>query len=313
LSEAGAFRPSTTFAAALARLADLLGRSGIEDPRREARLTLGAACGFSPVAMVAEPEAPLGAAAGNLANFAARRAAGEPLSRIVGNREFWGLALTITPDVLDPRPETETVVEIAVAMFRDRRMDALRILDLGVGSGALLCALLAEFANGSGIGVDVSAPAAEAARRNIEACGLARRAEIRVADWTTDLVGSFDLIVSNPPYVRSADIDGLPREVRDFDPPLALDGGSDGLEAYRAIVPASAPLLAAGGRLLVEIGVGQAADVLSIATSAGFVECTFHRDIAGVERVLAARSRQPDSGRRNQEGRDRRESVSANP
>ena len=129
MSEAGAFHPSTTFAVALARLADLLGRSGIEDPRREARLTLGAACGFSAVAMVAEPEAPFGSAAGKLAIFAARRAAGEPLSRIVGNREFWGLALTITPDVLDPRPETETVVETAVAMFRDRRLDALSILD----------------------------------------------------------------------------------------------------------------------------------------------------------------------------------------
>ena len=119
--------------------------------------------------------------------------------------------------------------------------------------------------------------------------------------------------MSNPPYVRTADIAGLPREVRDFDPPLALDGGSDGLKAYRAIVPASAPLLAGGGRLLVEIGAGQAADVLAIATSAGFVECTFHRDIAGVERVLAARSRQMDLRRWNQEGRDRRESVSANP
>ncbi len=313
MSEAGAFRASTTLAEALARLTDLLGRSGIEDPRREARLTLGAACGFSAVAMVAGPEAPLGAKAEKLANFAARRAAGETLSRIVGNREFWGLTLTITPDVLDPRPETETIVETAVAMFRDRRMDALRILDLGVGSGALLCALLAEFANGRGIGVDVSAPAAEVARRNIEACGLARRAEIRVTDWTTNLVGPFDLIVSNPPYVRSADIAGLPREVRDFDPLLALNGGSDGLEAHRAIVPASAPLLAAGGRLLVEIGTGQAADVLAIATSAGFVECTLHSDLAGVERVLAARSRQTDSGRWNQKGRDRRECVSASP
>jgi release factor glutamine methyltransferase len=313
LSEAGAFRPSTTFAEALARLADLLGRSGVEDPRREARLTLGAASGFSSIAMIAGPRAPLGAAAGKLAHFAARRAAGELLSRIVGNREFWGLALTITPDVLDPRPETETVVETAVAMFRDRRMDAVRILDLGVGSGALLCALLAEFVNGRGIGVDVSARAAEVARRNIEACGLARRAEIRVADWTTDLAGPFDLIVSNPPYVRSADIAGLPREVRDFDPRLALDGGPDGLKAYRAIVPASAPLLAAGGLLLVEIGAGQAADVHAIAMSAGFVECRFHRDLAGIERVLAARSRQTDSGRRNQEGTGRRERVSANP
>ncbi len=313
MSEACVFLPPATLAEALARLTDLLGRSGVEDPRREARLMLGAACGFSPVGMVAEPGAPFGPAAGKLAIFAARRAAGEPLSRIVGAREFWGLALTITPDVLDPRPETETIVETAVAKFRDRRMDALRILDLGVGSGALLCALLTEFKNARGIGVDVSAPAAEAARRNIEACGLARRAEVRVADWTANLVGPFDLIVSNPPYVRSADIAGLPREVRDFDPTLALDGGFDGLEAYRAIMPASAPLLAARGRLLVEIGVGQAAQVLAIATNAGFVECTLHRDIAVVERVLAARSPEMDSRRPNEEGTIRRESVSPNP
>ena len=263
MSAAGAYRPSTTLTEAFASLTDSFRRCGIEDARREARLTVGAACGVSPVAMIAEPEQTLGAAARKLADFAARRAAGEPLSRIVGSREFWGLALTISPDVLDPRPETETLVELAVAMFRDRRMDALRILDLGVGSGALLCALLAEFANARGIGVDISAPAARVARRQHEACGLTRRAEIRVADWTNDLVGPFDLIVSNPPYVRSADIEGLSREVRDFDPRLALDGGSDGLDAYRAIVPKSAPLLVAGGWLLLEIGAGQAADVLA--------------------------------------------------
>jgi release factor glutamine methyltransferase len=259
--------------------------------------------------MIAEPEQPLGAAARKLANFAARRAAGEPLSRIVGSREFWGLELTISPDVLDPRPETETVVEVAVAMFRNRRMDALRILDLGVGSGALLCALLAEFANARGIGVDVSAPAARVARGNIEACGLIRRAKIRVADWTNGLVGPFDLIVSNPPYVRSAEIAGLSREVRDFDPRLALDGGSDGLDAYRAIVPKSAPLLAVGGWLLLEIGAAQAADVLAIATRAGFVDCTVHRDLAGLERVVAARSCETESGRWDPEGTSRRDRV----
>jgi release factor glutamine methyltransferase len=302
LSLAGAYRPSTTLTEAIARLADSFRRCGIEDPRREARLTVGAACGVSGAAMIAEPEQPLGAAAGKLTNFAARRAAGEPLSRIVGSREFWGLALTISPDVLDPRPETETLVEAAVALFRDRRMDALRILDLGVGSGALLCALLAEFANARGLGVDISAPAARMARGNIELCGLTRRAQIRVADWTDDLVGPFDLIVSNPPYVRSADIEGLSREVRDFDPRLALDGGSDGLDAYRAMVPKSAPLLAGGGWLLLEIGAGQAADVVAIATRAGFAECAVHRDIAGLGRVVAARSREPESGRWDREG-----------
>jgi len=309
LSVAGAYRPSTTLAEALARLTDSLGRCGIEDARREARLTVGAACGVSPAAMIAEPEQRLGAAARKLTNFAARRAAGEPLSRIVGSREFWGLALTISPDVLDPRPETETVVEAAVAMFRDRRMDALRILDLGVGSGALLCALLAEFANACGLGVDISASAAKVARGNIEACGLTRRATIRVTDWTNDLVGPFDLIVSNPPYVRSADIAGLSREVRDFDPRLALNGGADGLDAYRAIVPKLPPLLAAGGWLLLEIGAGQAADVLAVTTRAGFVDCAVHRDIAGLERVVAARSRETESGRWDREGTSRRDSV----
>jgi release factor glutamine methyltransferase len=301
LNVAGGYHPSTTLAEALAGLTDSFRRCGIEDPRREARLSAGAACGVSPAAMIAEPERPLGAAARKLANFAARRAAGEPLSRIVGSREFWGLKLTITPDVLDPRPETETLVEAAVAMLRDRRMDALRILDLGVGSGALLCALLAEFANARGIGVDISAPAARVARGNIEACGLTRRAEVRVADWTNDLVGPFDLIVSNPPYVRSADIEGLSREVRDFDPRLALDGGSDGFDAYRAVLPKSAPLLAAEGWLLLEIGAGQAADVLAIASGAGFLECAVHRDIAGIERVVAARPREAQSGRWGQE------------
>jgi release factor glutamine methyltransferase len=302
LSAAGAYRPSTTLTEAFASLADSFRRCGIEDARREARLTVGAACCVSRAAMIAEPEQRLGAAARKLTNFAARRAAGEPLSRIVGSREFWGLKLAISPDVLDPRPETETLVEAAVALFRDRRMDALRILDLGVGSGALLCALLAEFANARGLGVDISAPAARVARRNAEACGLARRAQIRVADWTDDLVGPFDLIVSNPPYVRSADIEGLSREVRDFDPRLALDGGSDGLDAYRAIVPKSAPLLAAEGWLLLEIGAGQAADVRAIATGAGFAECAVHRDIAGLQRVVAARSRETESGWCDREG-----------
>jgi release factor glutamine methyltransferase len=309
LSEAGLFRPSTTLAEAIGRLTDLFRRRGIEDPGREARLTLLAACHLSPIAMIDDPERLLGARARELASVATRRVAREPLSRIVGSREFWGLALAISPDVFDPRPETETVVEVATALFSDRRMDALRILDLGTGSGALLCALLTEFANGCGLGVDISVSAAKLARCNIEASALMGRAEIRVADWTKNLVGPYDLIVSNPPYVRSADIAGLSREVRDFDPRLALDGGSDGLKAYQAIVPASASLLAAGGWLVLEVGAGQAADVLAIATKAGFAKCTVHRDIAGLERVMAAGSPRADSGRGAQEGISRRDSV----
>jgi release factor glutamine methyltransferase len=309
LSEVEAFSASTTRSEAIARLVDTFRRTGVEEPVREARLTLCAALGLSPVALLLATAEPLGATAGRLDDFATRRAAGEPLSRIVGKREFWGLALTISPQVLDPRPETETVVEAAVTLFRGRRLDALRILDLGVGSGALLCALLGEFANGRGLGVDVSAAATKVAFDNIEACGLTERAEVRVGDWTSNVCGPFDLIVANPPYIPSADIAGLPRGVRDFDPRLALDGGTDGLEAYRAIMPASELLLAAGGWLLVEVGADRATDVHAIATEAGFFVCRSYRDLAGLERVVAARSPQGGSPRRSEEGAERRDRI----
>ncbi len=260
---------------------------GIENPAREARVSLCAASGLSPVALIVDPLEPLGSAAPRVQEVAARRTVGEPLSRIVGKREFWGLSLTITPAVLDPRPETETIVEAALSIFRDRRAEALRILDLGVGSGALLCALLTEFAVARGVGVDLSADAVDVARANLMACGLSSRAEIQVGDWTRALDGPFDLILSNPPYIPTADLPGLPREVRDFDPWLALDGGTDGLAAYRRILPESRRLLAAGGWLLAELGAGQAADVTVIANRCGFSAVTLYQDLAGLDRVLA--------------------------
>ncbi len=207
------------------------------------------------------------------------------MSRIVGKREFWGLDFTISPQVLDPRPETETIVEASLRLLRDRREEPLSILDLGVGSGALICALLSEFVHARGVGVDVSAAAANVARSNVEACGLAGRAEIRLGDWTRGLDGRFDLIVSNPPYVPSADLLRLPREVRNFDPRLALDGGIDGLDAYRRILPGSRSLLSGGGWLMVEIGAGQAADVTRLLVGAGFTRVRCHPDLAGRDRV----------------------------
>jgi len=250
---------------------------------------LRAASGVAPVALIVDSHEPLGSAALTIEQFAARRAAGEPLSRIVGRREFWALELTISPQVLDPRPETETIVEASLRLLRSRREEPLRVLDLGVGSGALICALLVEFPQARGVGVDISAGAADVARRNVAACGLASRAEIRVSDWASGIDGPFDLIVSNPPYIPSAELSALPREVRDFDPRLALDGGSDGLEAYQRIAPEARSLLCAGGWLMVEIGAGQAADVRAIVERCGFVDATILKDLAGRDRVVAAR------------------------
>jgi release factor glutamine methyltransferase len=278
---------STARSDALASLEQTFEACGIEDPAREARVSLCAASGLSPVALIVDPRQALGPAASRVQEVAARRAAGEPLSRILGKREFWGLALAITPQVLDPRPETETIVEAALSIFGDRRHEALRILDLGVGSGALLCALLTEFGAALGLGVDFSADAADVARTNLEACRLSPRSEIQVGDWTRALDGPFELIVSNPPYIATADLLGLPREVRDFDPWLALDGGSDGLAAYRRILPESRRLLAPGGWLLAELGANQAADVTAIANQCGFSDVTLHQDLAGLDRVLA--------------------------
>lgn len=279
---------STARSEAVATLKKAFEVRGIENPAREARLSLCAASGVSQVALIVEPREPLGSAASRVQEVSTRRAAGEPLSRIVGRREFWGLSLAISSQVLDPRPETETIVEAALSILSDRRDEPLRILDLGVGSGALLCALLTEFANARGVGVDISADAIDVALGNLDACGLSERTEIRVGDWTNGLEGRFDLIVANPPYIPTSDLPRLPREVRDFDPWLALDGGIDGLAAYRRILPGSRSLLASGGWLLAEFGAEQAAMLRAMAEQSGFADPRIYKDLAGLNRVLAA-------------------------
>lgn len=279
---------STARSEAVATLKEAFEVRGIENPAREARLSLCAVSGVSQVALIVEPREPLGSAASRVQEVSARRAAGEPLSRIVGRREFWGLSLAISSQVLDPRPETETIVEAALSILSDRRDEPLRILDLGVGSGALLCALLTEFANARGVGVDISADAIDVALGNLDACGLSERTEIRVGDWTNGLEGRFDLIVANPPYIPTSDLPRLPREVRDFDPWLALDGGIDGLAAYRRILPGSRSLLASGGWLLAEFGAEQAAMLRAMAEQSGFADPRIYKDLAGLNRVLAA-------------------------
>ena len=282
--------PTTTRAAARLILTTHLRALGFDEAEREATLLLTSACALRRVDLIGAAEAPLGEAAARLEAFTARRSAGEPLSRILGQRGFWSLEFAISPDVLDPRPETETIVEAALMSLAARRNETLAVLDLGVGSGALLAALLSEFPTARGVGVDVSEQAARIARGNFATLGLAQRAEVHVADWAEGLAGPFDLVVSNPPYIRSADIAALAPEVRDHDPRLALDGGADGLAAYRALAPQIARLLAPQGWFFLEVGADQAMDVTAIMANAGLAELTTVADLAGIARVVAGRS-----------------------
>ena len=230
-----------------------------------------------------------GAEAGAVAALTSRRLAREPVARIVGRKEFWGLPLKLNAHTLVPRPETETVVEAALAAL-DRggaRTRTLRILDLGTGSGALLLALLSELPAAVGVGTDISAEALACARDNAAALGLAQRASFVACDYGAALAGPFDLIVSNPPYIAHGDIAALAPEVSEFDPLRALDGGIDGLDGYRAIAADAPRLLAPNGSLVVELGAGQADAVISLMRGAGLVPTEPPRpDLAGIARAL---------------------------
>jgi release factor glutamine methyltransferase len=284
---AQALRAGVTRGAALMALRGLFAEAGIDDGAVDARLLLCAAGGLKSADLIRAPETALSEAAlQRLAPMAGRRAAGEPVSRILSRREFWGLPLTISPDVLDPRPDTETLVEVVVRELAHKREAPLRILDLGAGSGAILCALLKEFGAATGIAVDLSAPAAALARANLAACGLADRSRVVVGSWGRAIRGPFDIIVSNPPYIPSGEIDGLEREVRDHDPSLALDGGPDGLDAYRAIGPQLGPLLGENGLFFLEVGVGQAGGVMAILAEYGLTKLACDADLAGLARVV---------------------------
>jgi len=213
----------------------------------------------------------------------------EPLSRILRRREFWGLEFALSADTLDPRPETETVVEAVLRRVPDRGA-ALRFLDLGTGTGCILLALLSEFPAASGYGVDSAAGAAMTARRNAAALGLAARARFFVGDWGTAVSGRFDVIVSNPPYIVSAALAGLPREVALYDPRSALDGGADGLGCYRALAVDLSRLLGPGALFACEVGLGQTPRVAAIFRASGLAVEGCEYDLAGVERCIVAQT-----------------------
>jgi len=271
----------------------LIGQSfkiaGIESPEVDARLLLGHALRLDRAQLVAQNDRLLDAREVDAASaLAARRLRREPVSRILGTREFWSLPIVVTPDVLVPRPETETIVEAVLdAVGRDgTKMEKLRILDIGTGSGALLLALLKELTAAEGIATDISAAAIDVARENAKRNKLAARCSFVVCDIAAGVQGKFDLVVSNPPYIARADIAALEPEVRSYDPPVALDGGNDGLDAYRAIAAEASRLLAPGGRVFVELGAGQEAAVSALFTKAGLRVTPARKDLAGIPRAL---------------------------
>lgn len=264
--------------------ADMLRRAGLASPRREARLLLAHMLGRSPEDLIATPEMTVPDAACFQA-LLARRAGGEPRSRIVGNREFRDLDLRLTPDVLDPRPDSETLIDAALRSIDDA-CAPYRVLDLGVGSGCLLLALLQELPNAFGLGCDLSERAVAVARANARHTGLADRAGFLVADWGAGIAGRFDLLLANPPYIPTAAIARLAPEVRDHDPLLALDGGGDGLTCYRALVPELRRLLATGGRAFIEIGQGQAEQVRALCRAHGLAVTDIVPDLADIPRCL---------------------------
>jgi release factor glutamine methyltransferase len=280
-----------TVEAARRALAARLKAAAIESADLDARILTGHALGLDLTSLISAAQRELTSEeSACLEEFARRRLGGEPVARIIGEKEFWGLPLQLSPSTLVPRPDTETVIELALELLRvgGDLARPMRIADLGTGSGAILLALLSELPAAKGFGTDISEAALQTATANAAAAGLLERATFITCDYARGLSGSFDLIVSNPPYIRSADISRLAVEVRNHDPLAALDGGADGLDAYRALIPQAAGLLAPGAALVVEAGEGQSGPIQALMTSAGLTPATAPKaDLAGIPRAVA--------------------------
>lgn len=267
--------------------------AGIDNVRFEARLLLSHATGLTIEQLISRgPDAAPAAAAATLRELTARRVRREPMAYILGEREFWGLPFMVSPAVLIPRPDSETVIETVLDLLPDRSRK-LRILDLGLGSGCLLLTLLREYPQATGVGIDASEAALAVARANAEALGVAPRARLstgdwRQAGWSDRLEGPFDLLVSNPPYIESAVVDGLMPEVAAHEPRLALDGGADGFAAYRIIAAEAPRLVVPGGWAVVEAGEGQAPGIAALFGAAGLTPKPPRQDLGGIARVVPA-------------------------
>jgi release factor glutamine methyltransferase len=269
----------------------MLAHAGIEDAKASVRLLTSAACRMSAASLITNEEAEIGdKAAQQLTGYIARRLRHEPVSRILGSRSFWKGEFQISSDVLDPRSDTETLIETVLQHFASRRSDPLNILDIGTGSGIILCSLLQEFSAATGLGIDISAGACVVARKNVVGLGLAGRAAIANIGWS-DLPSApaWDLIVSNPPYIPTVSLDCLEPEVRQWDPSLALDGGPDGLDAYRALGPVIRDRLNGEGLGVLEIGHDQGETVPSIMGQCGLQHIETVLDLGGRARVVVVK------------------------
>ena len=269
-------------------LTNRLRAAGVSSPHLDARLLVCHALGIERSALFSHPErilAPAERAA--IDQLAQRRLGREPMSHVLGRREFWSLDFRVTADTLDPRPDTETVVEAALDYTRDRTRP-WRVLDFGTGSGCILLSLLTELPQATGVGVDIGAATLAVAADNARRLGLADRVRFVQGDWGAGVDGSFDLIVSNPPYIPDGDIAGLEAEVARFEPRRALAGGPDGLDCYRVLAPQIARLLVPGGEAALEVGLGQDPMVAALLEQAGLALRGVRRDLAGIARVVVA-------------------------
>jgi release factor glutamine methyltransferase len=263
----------------------------VDSPAIDARMLLEAASGVTRADIIGDPYRALTAEQlSELDRLLERRERREPVSQILGVKGFWKIMLRVTPDVLTPRPETETILDIVLPVIPEDR--PFRVLDLGVGSGAILLAILSERPLSVGLGVDASESALAVASENAETLGLSNRVTLAKGDWTAGLErDGFDLVVSNPPYIRSGDISSLAPEVRDHEPRLALDGGIDGLAAFRRLAVEIPKVLKPGGRFAVEIGFDQGAEVAGLFVQAGAIEVEVARDLGDRDRVIIGRKK----------------------
>lgn len=277
----------------LMRIRAKLAAAGVENPALDARILVREGGQFSDEKMLSGGLAPLSTEViEKIEKMAVARAAGAPVSRLIGRREFWGLEFALTNDTLDPRADTEILVEKSLEFCRLKAPEwggcPPRILDLGTGSGCILIALLHELRAATGVGVDINLGAVQAAQANAVALNVADRAEFRLGSWLEPLAGGdkFDLIVSNPPYIPESDIPNLAKEVRNHDPILALAGGNDGLDPYRYLFIELKKHLNCGGRALFEFGAGQAPELARLVDDTDATLVGIYPDLAGIPRVL---------------------------